>query len=240
MFAIGATLRAARLARNLELEAIAQQTMIRTRYLAALEDERFEALPGDVYARIFLREYAELLGLDPRPFLDELDSRLGESEPSPLILLPPARRSLLGTKRVLTLVAAAAAVAVGLLAWRFGGEHRPQLPVPTPPTRPPLTVRPRAQPQPAPSRARPAAPELRLAASRGDCWLSVRVGSRDGQVVYEGLLRAGGSLRFHRRRLWIRIGAPWNLDVRLNGRKIGTLPPRTGNVLFAASVLQPA
>lgn len=239
MLDIGATLRAARLARDLDLEAVARQTMIRTRYLAALEEERFDALPGGVYARSFLREYAELLGLDPQPFLDELDSRLVESEPSPLTLLPPARRPLLGTKRLLTLVTAAVAVAVGLLAWRFGGEHRAQLPVPTPPARPPLIVRPAAQPHA--GRTRPVGrPQLLLAASRGDCWLSVRVGSRDGQVLYEGLLRTGGSLRLHRQRLWIRIGAPWNLDVRLNGRKLGGLPRGTGNVFFFGSALQPA
>ena len=71
MVALGSDLRAARLRRGLELEEVAEQTRISRRYLRALEEERFELLPGDAYAKSFLRSYADYLGLDARMFADE-------------------------------------------------------------------------------------------------------------------------------------------------------------------------
>jgi Domain of unknown function (DUF4115) len=79
---------------------------------------------------------------------------------------------------------------------------------------------------------KPAGPHLLLTAARGPVWLLVRIGSRDGKVLYENTLQTGRSLRFGRRSLWIRIGAPWNLQLRLDGRP-APLPPssRPENVL---------
>ena len=55
MFEIGSSLRDARTRRELELSQIERETRIRSRYLQALEDERFELLPGEAYAKGFLR-----------------------------------------------------------------------------------------------------------------------------------------------------------------------------------------
>jgi hypothetical protein len=42
------------------------------------------------------------------------------------------------------------------------------------------------------------------------------------------------------KRLWIRIGAPWNLEATLNGRVLRDLPTVTGNVIVTAEALVPA
>lgn len=87
----------------------------------------------------------------------------------------------------------------------------------------------------------PVAPlRLTLTAVNGDCWLSVRVGSRDGEVLFEGLLGQGQTVRFARPRLWIRMGAPWNLEARLNGRRLRGLPPATGNVVVTRAGITPS
>ena len=73
----------------------------------------------------------------------------------------------------------------------------------------------------------PAGPKrtrLVLTAARGDCWLLVRAGSQAGRTLYENLLRRGQRLSFRRPGLWIRLGAPGNVDIRLNGRPVGRLP----------------
>jgi hypothetical protein len=57
-------------------------------------------------------------------------------------------------------------------------------------------------------------------------------------VLYEGTLREGDSLRFTRKRLWIRMGAPWNLEARLNGRT-RALPGETGDVVVTRAGLDP-
>ncbi len=80
MFEIGNTLRETRLRRRLDLMEAEQDTKIRSRYLAALETEEFDVLPGAVYARGFLRTYATYLGLDAQRFLDEYNSRFGRFE----------------------------------------------------------------------------------------------------------------------------------------------------------------
>jgi cytoskeletal protein RodZ len=58
-------LRSARESRGLDRGRVERDTRIRERYLSALERGAYDELPGDVYARGFLRTYAKHLGLDP-------------------------------------------------------------------------------------------------------------------------------------------------------------------------------
>jgi hypothetical protein len=133
----------------------------------------------------------------------------------------------------------AAVVVAGLLAWRFAGGAE-ETTAPTASTPPPAVTTTKAE-RTKPSRhGRPALARLVMTAAGDECWLSVRLGSRDGPVLYEGLLQEGDSLRFVRRRLWVRIGAPWNLRARLNGRTVRDLPADTGNVLVTRTGVTPA
>lgn len=63
---LGVQLAAARAALGLSLEACARSTGIGEQHLRSLEAGNFDALPGDVYIRCFLRAYAALLQL-PAP-----------------------------------------------------------------------------------------------------------------------------------------------------------------------------
>ena len=60
----GARLRRMRLGAGLELDQVSKVTKIAERHLEAIEDERFEELPADVYVRGFVASYARTLGLD--------------------------------------------------------------------------------------------------------------------------------------------------------------------------------
>jgi cytoskeleton protein RodZ len=60
----GAQLRIARERRNEDLRAIAGSLRIRREQLEALEESRYDDLPGRAYAIGFVRSYAEYLGLD--------------------------------------------------------------------------------------------------------------------------------------------------------------------------------
>ncbi|MGH2800955.1 MAG: helix-turn-helix domain-containing protein [Solirubrobacterales bacterium] len=68
---IGQTLREARAGRGIELDEAERVTKIRIKYLRAMEEDRWEVLPGDAYARGFLSTYASFLGLDHRRLVDE-------------------------------------------------------------------------------------------------------------------------------------------------------------------------
>src|SRR6476660_2134153 len=61
---VGKALREAREKRKLGLSEAEEATRIRPRFLRALESEEWDQLPGDAYARAFLRTYADFLGLD--------------------------------------------------------------------------------------------------------------------------------------------------------------------------------
>src|SRR5579884_4023054 len=58
-------LRTAREEKGVSLAQAEAATMIRRPYLQALEDDEHGALPGAVYVKDFLRNYASYLGLDP-------------------------------------------------------------------------------------------------------------------------------------------------------------------------------
>ena len=63
MSQLGERLRAARESQGISLAQAAAETRILQRYLVALEDGDYQNLPGDVYTRGFIRNYAAFLGL---------------------------------------------------------------------------------------------------------------------------------------------------------------------------------
>ncbi|PKM81800.1 MAG: hypothetical protein CVU89_07155 [Firmicutes bacterium HGW-Firmicutes-14] len=71
MSTIGESLRNARKARGISLEQAEEDTKIRKRYLQALEEGDYDAIPGRVYAKGFLRNYARFLGLNEEEIMLE-------------------------------------------------------------------------------------------------------------------------------------------------------------------------
>ena len=246
MLEIGSSLREARRRRGLELSEASAATMIRARYLEALESERFDVLPEGPYLRSFLREYAEYLGLDGDILVTEWMLQFAPARPDPE---PPklSKRSKVaqllsdrgGRRSVLVVLTLAAA---GVVVWQLGSSR-------------PTTVRSAAPPVNAasPISSSPPVPKVRraptvkhpslvLAAARGPCWVLVRLGSATGKVVEERTLQQGQTVRFGLRRpLWIRLGAPWNADVSIGGRVFNaSLPTTPVNMLVSARGARPA
>ncbi|MCB8945517.1 MAG: helix-turn-helix domain-containing protein [Ardenticatenaceae bacterium] len=67
---LGHILREARETKGYTLAEVQEQTRISLRFLEALEDGEYDALPTAVHVRGFLRNYARFLGLDPEPLLN--------------------------------------------------------------------------------------------------------------------------------------------------------------------------
>ena len=86
MNSIGETLRRERLRHNLSLEEVSRETRIGLKFLQAIEAEDFTKLPGGVFARSFVRQYARLLGLDDEELAAEVQRRF---QPVPA---PPEER----------------------------------------------------------------------------------------------------------------------------------------------------
>jgi cytoskeletal protein RodZ len=125
MAQLGQLLREAREAKGITLADAEHVTRIRLAYLEALEAEQFDCLPGDVYARGFLRSYAQFLGLKPEPLMAQYaeltgaapaalaaGSRLQLDDKIAVPLAKAAGRSIIGWLVVLIL-----AVGLGLAFW---------------------------------------------------------------------------------------------------------------------------
>jgi transcriptional regulator with XRE-family HTH domain len=82
---IGATLREARNRRGIDLAEVEAAIKIRARYLRAMENEEWGALPGGAYSRGFIRTYAGYLGLDGERLAEDYRH---ESEPATRLEAP--------------------------------------------------------------------------------------------------------------------------------------------------------
>jgi hypothetical protein len=209
MFEIGNSLREARIRRKLDFAQAELATKIRGKYLRALEEEHFELLPGPTYVKGFLRTYAEYLGLDGQLYVDEYNSRFVSGDDEYRVrrsaVAPQRRHRRVETRVVLVALAAIALVTVFVIsAWKSSGSGE----------RVPVVHRPAA----APKRYVPT-PLLTVRAVRGNSLLAVHQGGATGRVRYEGTLMRGQSQSFNgARRLWLNIGSPENLQLRVHGK----------------------
>lgn len=71
MAGIGETLKRTREEKGISLDQAEEDTKIRKRYLKALEDEEYDIIPGMVYAKGFLKNYANYLGLNAEELMIE-------------------------------------------------------------------------------------------------------------------------------------------------------------------------
>ena len=233
MFDIGTTLRDARTRQGLDFPELEQITKIRPKYLRALEDERFDILPAPTYVRGFLRSYAEALGLEPQPFVDEYNSRftVGDEEVTIETRRTPVRRVDRNRREsriaVLTLLGIAVVTALVIAAFRFGG--------PTDERVPGLAMQGQGQPtKGARGRAR-----LVVRAVGGSSWMEVRSGTRTGELLWSGTLEPGHPQEFTGRRLQLSLSQPQNVSVRLNGRRV-QLPAGAAFVVSARRIASAA
>ncbi|WP_164215522.1 RodZ domain-containing protein [Virgibacillus sp. YIM 98842] len=77
---IGARLKEAREEKNISLDSLQETTKIQKRYLVAIEEGNLQVLPGKFYARAFIKEYANAVGLDPNELLEEYKEEVPKTE----------------------------------------------------------------------------------------------------------------------------------------------------------------
>ncbi len=71
--------------RKITLDDISVATKIGTRFLAALEEERFDQLPGGIFNKGFVRAYARHLGIDENQAIADFAAASAPSLPE----IPP-------------------------------------------------------------------------------------------------------------------------------------------------------
>jgi len=78
---VGKKLHEARTRKKLSLQEVEEATKIRGRYLGAIESDDWDQLPGDTYARAFIRTYGRFLGLDGDRLAEEHRRSRGTARP---------------------------------------------------------------------------------------------------------------------------------------------------------------
>ena len=83
---VGETLRRERVRRNLDLKQVSDELKISTRFLQAMEAGEFDKLPGGVFAKAFVRQYAQLLGLDGEELAGEVQRQIEPGPAAPAVV----------------------------------------------------------------------------------------------------------------------------------------------------------
>jgi cytoskeleton protein RodZ len=242
---IGYTLRAERMRQGKALEVIAAETKIGRAILDAIENDKFEHLPGGAYRRSFIRQYARALRLDEE---DALMSFQLQHEDTPVALPSVPKQNPLRHLRGAAYLSLAALGIAGL--YKVGADQYSartkylivgQLPgkaLETPGKAPETAKAPGTgkvpetgkapetphEPAPAPANAaesNPVAPVRAVFTMTEPVWVSV---SCDGKPTYTGVLSEKESKSFEASSaVRVLIGNAGGLTITLNGHPVGPI-----------------
>jgi cytoskeletal protein RodZ len=216
MPSFGENLRRERELRGIALREIADSTKISIRFLQALEQDRFDILPGGIFQRAFVRQYARHVGLDAERLVAEFVYARGEeSAPAPSAPVRPA------TPPRGTLMIAIGIAGLGLLALLRSAPSRAarEAPAPAPPV-PASILTDRVYPPPSTQKEQDATAAGGLVLTmnaRERCWVGARV---DGQTVLDRVLLEGETQTIEATgEIVLSVGNAGGLAFRLNDRQ---------------------
>jgi cytoskeleton protein RodZ len=147
----GVRLKQEREKQSVTLDDISLSTKISTRMLRALEEERFDQLPGGIFNKGFIRAYAHCLGMDEEQAIADYLATISppgknsENDDQAPILEPPSREENDGAAGLPWGIFAVALliVALGFAAWGFySRESQKGTPASTAPAAPSPDVTP--------------------------------------------------------------------------------------------------
>ncbi|HEY8320209.1 MAG TPA: RodZ domain-containing protein [Candidatus Baltobacteraceae bacterium] len=243
MPALGERFRAAREARGLTLSDVSEQLRIRAVYLAAIEEENWQAIGAAVYARGFLRTYARFLGLDPEESVAAFNASSGAATPAstapaavPAEPPPSIASSRQGLSPVIWIASLIAIALVAYVVYNAMTLSRPNAsgeaagtvaasasPLPSNSASPGpgatdiAAAGASAAPAASPSPAGPNTLELHFTSAS---WLRVSV---DGGASIEGTFPAGTVKTFHGKTVTVRVGNAAGVEAFVDGKSVGVL-----------------
>ena len=128
----GERLRREREMRGITLDEIARSTKIGKRHLEALEREDFDALPGGIFNKGFVRAYARFLGLDEDQAVADYVAADAQQVPAlekfPLDVHVRPDPTMNPRRSFVPVVLALLALAGVLAGWTYWVKHRPKPP----------------------------------------------------------------------------------------------------------------
>lgn len=98
MSELGQLLKQKRLEQGISMEKLQEETKIRKRYIEAIEQGDLNILPGQFYARAFIKSYAEAVGLNPEALLEEYKHELPVLPTGPIEPVPSRKTKNIKTR----------------------------------------------------------------------------------------------------------------------------------------------
>jgi cytoskeletal protein RodZ len=222
----GQILQAAREEKQWSYTYTEEITKIRVRYLQALEEEKYEILPGTTYVKGYLRTYAKQLGLNS----DEIIALYNSSAtPEPISVLESPnklvkvrslwiRPAILGSMAVLAIVLVIAIAALSQSGNKLVDSPYAPAALPSAPQTEAVTPAPSPPVVPNPANVVAATQEGLTAqlVFTQPCWIEIKV---DGQPPFQGTFVAGASkeVKGTDRIELVTVGNAGGLSVTLNG-----------------------
>jgi hypothetical protein len=197
------------------VERASRKLRIREQYIKAMDAGAFSALPEPPYGAAFVREYAELVKIDPAAAIEAYERTQSQTDfnssalPHPIEGAPPSSRMRM---IVLVLIVLLGLALIGLV----GRESPAPKPIPRPPfiSAPLAPVGPSA---PGPLVAQPGRVTVDVAVS-GTSWLRAIV---DGSIVFEGTLADGQRRTFAGTIVALVIGNAGAVHLTVDGHDLG-------------------
>jgi cytoskeleton protein RodZ len=256
MPSLGQELKRAREDRGVSLHEIANTTHIGVRFLQAIETDAYDILPGGVFNRAFVRKFARQVGYDEEQALKLYEEQLEIQGIEPqkryeLGVEDFENKSSSGNGLLFSLLAFVILVVGAYVAYVLFNQGEPDsrlganagatpLPVVTPTPEQALSPTPTGSPNasPAASPTPTLAPipagalRLELAATGGQCWISLKV---DDEVTQQVLLNDGDKRDFavNEKVLFNSLGNYPAVRMTINGRPVNfakLLPNQKGVV----------
>ena len=117
---LGEKLRQAREERGISISEVAEQTRISAHYLANIEDDDYRSLPGGIFNKGFVKNYAKYVGIDEQEALQDytslITSQAGTADDDPKTYKPEVLTDDRSSGSTIPTIIFAAIV-LGLMAW---------------------------------------------------------------------------------------------------------------------------
>lgn len=230
METVGEILLSEREKRGLTVKDVEAATSIRALYISAIENNNFAVVPGEVYLKGFIRNYANYLGLNGQAMVDLYrqqqlpPSNTTVDEPEAEVNVNTDASPAGGSAAKWMIVGAAAVILAGAAWWFTSGKETSPSPV-QPKQVTPAPVQPQAQvpPQTQAPVQQPAKtkPVLVSAKFTAECWAQITV---DGKEVFEGIVESGALRTWEAEQtIIVKLGNAGAAELSYNGQPVGKL-----------------
>ncbi len=239
---VGNLLYTERRKKGLEIVDIEQSTGIRGVYLTALEQGKYEVLPGEVYIKGFIRNYGNFLGLDGAHLVHLYSESVAPSVVPPPVTpanVPAAKKNVpdvrfqFSKKTISTLVVLLILI---LSSWGLYAWQQSQSPKASEKSKESAAIKTKsASTTNSSSEKSPAGavssvpstssrPVVLVARYNDRCWTSVIA---DGKTLYEGIPKLNETLTWEAdRQIVVNFGNAAAVELTFNGQPVGKIGER--------------